>query len=147
MVSPRGGASKAVVYSGCRAYTPAVAGPIITGLMFFFAMIAHSEPERSIAFTLPDHYIEKSKLGLRRRPKITKGVCDAVRFDDQYCFQVGVGYIAARQRAIELAMGIDEDCAELGLTGLPLASHRGVAIGIHRCIGLAQTTQRNVAPL
>jgi hypothetical protein len=38
-----------------------------------------------------------------------------VSFDDQHKFQVDVGYVAARQKAIELAMVVDEDCYELGI--------------------------------
>jgi len=39
----------------------------------------------------------------------------AVSFDDQHKFQVDVGYVAARQTSIELAMVVDEDCYELGI--------------------------------
>ena len=38
---------------------------------------------------------------------------------DQHKFQVDVGYVAARQKAIDLAMVIDEDCIELGIERLP----------------------------
>ena len=38
-----------------------------------------------------------------------------VRFDDQHKFQVDVGFVAARQKAIDLAMVVDEDCMELGI--------------------------------
>ena len=42
-----------------------------------------------------------------------------VRFDDQHKFQVVAGYVAARQKAIDLAMVVDEDCIELGIERLP----------------------------
>ena len=42
-----------------------------------------------------------------------------VHFDDQYRFQVGIGYVVARQRAIELAVAIDDDCLELGIDRSP----------------------------
>ena len=45
----------------------------------------------------------------------TAKVNKAVNFDDQHKFQVDVGYVAARQKAIELAMVVDEDCYELGI--------------------------------
>ena len=34
-------------------------------------------------------------------------------------FQIDVGYVAARQKAIELAMVVDEDCYELGIERSP----------------------------
>ena len=39
--------------------------------------------------------------------------------DDQHKFQAEVGYVAARQKAIALAMVIDEDCYELGIERSP----------------------------
>ena len=42
----------------------------------------------------------------------------AVRFDDQQKFQVDVGYVAARQKAIHLAIVINEDCMEFGIERL-----------------------------
>jgi hypothetical protein len=43
----------------------------------------------------------------------------SVIFDDQHKFQTEVGYAAARQKAIELAMVVDEDCYELGIERSP----------------------------
>jgi len=43
----------------------------------------------------------------------------ASRFDDKHKFHVDVGYVAARQKSIDLAMVIDEDCVELGIERLP----------------------------
>ena len=39
--------------------------------------------------------------------------------DYHHIFQVVVGCVAARQKAIDLAMVIDEDCMELGIERLP----------------------------
>ena len=52
---------------------------------------------------------------MRRNRKNIKKARDAVRFDDQSRFRVDIGYVAARQRSIELAVVIDEDCLELGI--------------------------------
>ena len=41
------------------------------------------------------------------------------RFDDQRKFQVDVGYVAARRKAIYLATVIDEGCMELGIERSP----------------------------
>ena len=43
---------------------------------------------------------------MTRTKKNIKSAQGAVRFDDQYRFKVDVDYVAARQRAIELAMVI-----------------------------------------
>ena len=56
---------------------------------------------------------------MRRKPRPKCGARGAVRFDDQYRYEVDIGYVAARQRAIELAMVIDEDCMELGIDRSP----------------------------
>ena len=89
---------------------------MITGPRFF-ALASWLVPVRSVAFTLPDRYVEKTNLGMRRRPKTIKSARDAVRFDCQYRFQVDIGVVG--QRAIELAMVIDEDCMELGIDRSP----------------------------
>ncbi len=49
----------------------------------------------------------------------TKKDRKTVNVDDQHKFQVDVGYVAARQKAIELAMVVDEDCYELGIERSP----------------------------
>ena len=43
----------------------------------------------------------------------------AVHFYEQHKFQANVGNVAARQKAIELAMVIDEDSRELGIDRSP----------------------------
>ena len=73
----------------------------------------------SVSFSLPDHYVAKSTFGMRRRPTISIEARNAVQFDDQCRLQVDVGYVAESQRAIESAMAIDEDCAELGIDRSP----------------------------
>ena len=47
----------------------------------------------------------------------------SIRCDEQYRYQVDVGYVTARQQALELAMAVDEDCMELGIDRSP----KGVA--------------------
>ena len=55
------------------------------------------------------------KSGVITAPKSKQ----VVRFDDQHKFQVDVGYMAVRQKAIDLAMAIDEDAMELGIERSP----------------------------
>ena len=58
--------------------------------------------------------------------------------------EVGVGYVAARQRAIEPAIVIHDDCVELGIDpSPPRASHRGLATGVVCCIGSDLTTRKH----
>ncbi|MFM7852185.1 MAG: hypothetical protein ACKO96_09775, partial [Flammeovirgaceae bacterium] len=60
-------------------------------------------------------------MGMNKRRKSSSSYQkSAVRFDDQYRFQVDVGYVAARQRAIDLAMVIDEDSIELDIERSPI---------------------------
>ena len=40
--------------------------------------------------------------------------------DDTYLFQSGLGYMSARQKAIELARVVDRDCDSLGIARHPL---------------------------
>ena len=42
-----------------------------------------------------------------------------VAFNDQHKFQAEVGYVVARQKAIELATVVDEDCYDLGIERSP----------------------------
>ena len=55
-----------------------------------------------------------------------------VHFEDQYRFQMGIGYVAARQRTIELAVVVDKDCMELGAERSPTGVASWVMIGVHR---------------
>ena len=43
----------------------------------------------------------------------------AIVFDKQYKFQIGIGYMPAGQKAVELALIVDEDCADLGIERSP----------------------------
>ena len=98
---------------GCRACFPKPACPAITGPMFF-AVAAQTRLEDSVLFDRPSYFVEKSNLGMRRRPRVALKPKGVLRFDEQYRYQPDVGYVAARQRALELAMAVDEDCVELG---------------------------------
>ena len=52
---------------------------------------------------------------MRRQPKETVNQSGTLRFDEQYRYQNDVGYVVARQRGLELALAVDEDCMELGI--------------------------------
>ena len=101
---------------------PLSRGLLSLDLCFCFALVAHGGggQKRSVVLELPDKYVEQSHLGMRRRPRPKSAARDAVRVDDQYRFQVvDIGCVAARQRTIELAIVIDEDCMELGTERSP----------------------------
>ena len=51
-----------------------------------------------------------------KKSAMSKGT---IRFDGQYRYQVDVGYRTARQKALELAMAVDEDCVEVGIDRSP----------------------------
>jgi hypothetical protein len=63
--------------------------------------------------------VEKVTLGMNNgvytAPKDKKPVI----LTDQHKFQAEIGYVAARQKAIELATVVDEDCYDLGIDGSP----------------------------
>ena len=63
----------------------------------------------------------------------------SVSFDDQHKFQTEVGYMAARQKATELAMVVDEDCYELGIERSPTGIASWMTTGVRRYIGLDLT--------
>ena len=52
----------------------------------FFAMVAPLPYVRLVEFTLPDDYVEKSNLGMRRNRENVKSAREAVRFGDEYIF-------------------------------------------------------------
>ena len=56
---------------------------------------------------------------MRKTMKKTLKSKGTIRFDEQYRYQVDVGYVTARQRALELAMAVEEECMELGIDSLP----------------------------
>ena len=76
---------------GCRACVLEPACPVITGPMFF-AVAAQSSPGASVRFNLPDHFIEKYNLGTRKIVKQSPKSKGTIRFDEQYRYQVDVGY-------------------------------------------------------
>ena len=98
----------------CRSTSCSIAAPQISGPKFFALAnpLATSAPRAR--FTLPKFFVEKANLGMNSRVITTTKAKGVVNFDDQRTFQVDVGYVAARQKAIELAMVVDEDCYELG---------------------------------
>ena len=55
------------------------AGPSITGHVFC-PSAWHDEPKRSVAFSLPDRYTEKSNLGMRDGRKVTPKATSVVPF-------------------------------------------------------------------
>ena len=99
---------------GRRVCASSSSGPVITGPMYF-AMAAQGVQKKAVAFALPNRYVEKANLGTRRNPRSKNEARNVVHVDDQCRFQVGIGYVAARQRAIDLAMAIDEECVESGI--------------------------------
>ena len=70
---------------------------------------------------LPCHgfFVEKVTLGLNSSAINTTKDKRPVTFNGQHKFQPEVGYVAARQKAIELAMVVDEDCYGLGIERSP----------------------------
>ena len=107
---------------GCRASVSMPACTTITGPMFFVVAAPYSTGA-SVRFQLLDLFIEKSNLGMRKLVKKSSVSKGTIRFDEQYRYQVDVGYVTARQKALELAMAVDEDCVELGIDRSP----KGVA--------------------
>ena len=63
--------------------------------------------------------MDKVTFGMKSTVITTKKDKRPVNFDDQHKFQTEVGYVAARQKAIELAMAVDQDWYELGIERLP----------------------------
>ena len=96
-----------------RYCTPAA--PHISGPKFF--ALANPRVTRSlhVRFTLPNRFVEKANLWMNSGVSTTPEAKRAVHFDEQHKIQVVVGYVAARQQAIDLALVADEDCMELGI--------------------------------
>ena len=82
-------------------------------------MAAQGVQKKAAVLKLPTKYVEKANLGIRRNLRAKDEARDVVHFDDQCRFQVGSGYVAARQRAIELVVAIDAECMELGIDRSP----------------------------
>ena len=103
---------------GCRACIPKPASPAITGPVFF-AVAAQPKLGGSVRFDLLGDFVESTNLGMRRLSNENVKKKGTLRFDEQYRYQTDVGYVAVRQRALELAMVVDEDCLELGIDRSP----------------------------
>ena len=81
--------------------------------------ILHHAVRPKSSFTLPRFFAEKVPIGMNSSViTSTKDKRPAI-FNDQHRFQAEVGYAAARQKAIELAMVVDKDCYELGIERSP----------------------------
>jgi hypothetical protein len=102
----------------------------------FFAVAAQSPRGASVRFKLPEHVIEKSNFGMRKIVKKSPKSKGTIRFDEQYLYQVEVGYVTARQKALELAMAVDEDCMELGIDTSPKGAASWGDDGHRRYFGL-----------
>ena len=103
---------------GCRACVFEPACPVSTGPMLL-SVAAQSSPGASVRFKLSDHFVEKSNLGMHKTMKKSLKSKGTIRFDEQYRCHVDVGYVTARQRSLELAMAVDEECMELEIDRLP----------------------------
>ena len=85
--------------SGRRAIVAVARKDIMSGPLFS-AADAPQEYERSVSFRVPDYHADKSNLGTKKRPGTYRGNRDVVHSDDQYCFQVNMSFVAARQKAL-----------------------------------------------
>ncbi|MFM7984611.1 MAG: hypothetical protein ACKPKO_35325, partial [Candidatus Fonsibacter sp.] len=107
---------------------PCVAPPCVPNSDFipsgpkFFAVASLGDSPRHVNFNLPKGYKEKTTIGMnnpwRNQGRWKKG--GPIELDDQYLFLSGLGYMSARQNAIELAKVVDRDCDSLGITRYPL---------------------------
>ena len=68
---------------------------------------------------MPKFFVDKVTLGMHSSVITANRDIISVNFDDQHKFQIEVGYVAARQKAIELATVVDEDYYELGIERSP----------------------------
>ena len=119
MVRRRGREPFAADGLSCRTRTCTPAAPHITGPKFFTLAVPSSNLMPKVRFTLPRFHVGKVTLGMNGGAYTTSKDKTSVVFDDQHKFQVEIGYVAARQKAIELALVIDEDCYELGIDRSP----------------------------
>ena len=94
----------------CRSRSCTPAAPQISGPKFFALANPSSYGSPKVRFTLPKFFVDKVMLGTNSGAITTKKDNIPVNFDEQHKFQIEVGYAAARQKAIELAMVVDEDC-------------------------------------
>ena len=103
----------------CRSRTCTPAAPHISGPRFFVVANPSSYNSPNVRFTLPRFFVEKVTLGMNSSAITTSKDKKLVAFNDQHKFQAEVGYAAARQKAIELATVVDEDCYDLGIERSP----------------------------
>ena len=101
----------------CRTCTPAA--PHISGPKFFALASPSSSHSPKVRFTLPRSHVEKVTLGMNGGVYTALKEKKPVILADQHKFQAEIGYVAARQKAIELAMVVDEDCHELAIDRSP----------------------------
>ena len=91
----------------------------MSGPKFFALANPSSICSPKLRFALPKFFMDKETLGINSGTITTRKDRNTVSFDDQHKFQADVGYVAARQKAIELSMVVDEDCYELGIERSP----------------------------
>ena len=75
-----------------------------------------------------------------RDKKDRKPVCS----DNEHCYEICIGRVAATQRAIELALVVDEDLHGMGVARYPKGNAYLMAIGVHRYTLSAFTARMNV---
>ena len=68
---------------------------------------------------MPRFFVEKVTLGMNSSVITTTKDKRPVIFNDQHKFQAEIGYVAARQKAIELATVVDEDCYDMVIERSP----------------------------
>ncbi|MFM7979157.1 MAG: hypothetical protein ACKPKO_07550, partial [Candidatus Fonsibacter sp.] len=88
----------------------------------YFAVASLDDSPRSVKFRLPKGYKDKTTIGMNNQwnnqGRWKEG--GPIDLDDQYLVQSGLGYMSARQKAIELAKVVDRDCDSLGIARHPL---------------------------
>ena len=91
--------------------------PLIFGPKYVTAMAGLTK-ERAVHFKVPTGHVDKCKLGMRKTQRAKKEGMPIVMNDGRQ-YDADMSRVAARQRAIELAIVIDEDFHELGLPRYP----------------------------
>ncbi|MFM7987205.1 MAG: hypothetical protein ACKPKO_48625, partial [Candidatus Fonsibacter sp.] len=99
----------------------------------YFAAAPLDHSSQGVRFRLPKDYHDKETVGLnnpwRNQGKWKTG--KLIELDDQHFFKSGLSYVGARQKAIELV---------LGLLGILMVSGHGMTIGAYPCTGLTLQT-------
>ena len=130
-----------------RSYTPAA--PNLFGPKFFALANPRVTIFPRVKFTLPKLFFWKK--GKLRNAKVVlslrQGPNGLFVLMTNASFQVDVGYVAARQQAIELAMVLSTKTAwSWELSVCQRVWPHGMTIGVLRCIGLAPTIQPTAGP-